>query len=200
MVIANGCPKSGTHALMEWLQRMGLKRAPGIVKAEPGRSTLRVYGTPADPEPVTAAEVLEGRPGWFIHGHLQPVKDVGDATVITVVRDPRNVLVSYVRWWNSLNEKQTTLLETLGAFFDDSDYPFLDIYRDFLGWAGRGPIMRYEHMPRVKLPGVYNGASANHSTWNDEPSDWRSAWSDDIEREWLRRGGARALIEAGYLA
>lgn len=195
MVIANGCPKSGTHALMELFQAMGLKRAPGIVRGSGDGGTLVVNETPADPETVDEEDVLEGRSGWFIHGHLPPVRDYGNAIPVTVIRDPRNVIVSYQKHAVLSGEDRPSLLDALTSFLGK---PFFDVYPAFLDWQGSAPTVRYEDLPRVRWGSVYEGANQDRSTWTDRPSDWMRDWSALEKRQWRGAGGNQLVREAGY--
>lgn len=196
MVLINGCPKSGTHAVMELLASMGVERAPGIVNHDNG--VVGVFATPADPNPVSMDEVRTPGPPRFIHAHVPAGDwDLGAARVIAVLRDPRNVLVSWTRWRNRDTVTEAALLDALDWFYDTG--PFVEVYRSFLGWRGRALVVRYEDVPRdFSRVDLYEEAEQDRSTWMSSPSDWRACWTTRVDEAFREAGGLEMLVEAGY--
>lgn len=179
MILANGCPKSGTHALMAWLEVLGLRRAPGLLKAPTGRAEYRP--TPRDPE-IPPWSRLRNH-GDFVHTHVPADVDLPPCrSVVVVKRYPRNVLVSYVR---DPRTPSTTLHDALHHFYAK---PFVRVYRRYLRWRGRATVVPYEAIVAPPVGETYTGA----------PSNWREWWTDEFAAAWARAGGNRLVAEAGY--
>lgn len=194
MIIANGCPKSGTHALMRLLAREGMQRAPGLLEGRHPRREFRIKATPADPNPISIAQAKALPDSYFMHGHVRAAAKVDWCRFITVIRDPRNVLVSYSRW----SEGVSDLVEAMDNFFG---HPFAEVYRGFLGWQGQSEVIRYEALSfeaALTDVNVYAGAADNRDTWTGSPSSWQDWWSERVECKWRQIGGAALLDEAGY--
>lgn len=200
MIVANGCPKSGTHALMRLLSLQGKQRCPGILKAVSPHFGLTLNPTPADLNPITLSAARDFSNDYFIHGHVRVAAAVQWLTFVTVKRDPRNVLVSYVRW--TRKERGTTdvpdLCEAMDRFFS---HPFPKTYRAFLGWEKYGTVLRYEDIAEQCASidiDLYANSTTNRDTWTSAPSDWRNWWSERIEKKWRQIGGPDLVAEAGY--
>lgn len=191
MILANGCPKSGTHALMAMLAKEGGKRVPGLMDGLHDRRPLKLRGTPSDPSPVTWGRALSLDDGYFLHAHVRSAhaRELPGFRVITIFRDPRNVLVSYMRWKGLGAE--AVLRHFLGR-------PFVEVYRGFLGWGRHGEWLRYEDIGIVAGPPGYENAERANSTWTGAPSDWRDYWTDRVARAWRAAGGDDLVAEAGY--
>src|SRR5690348_13809355 len=128
MILANGCPKSGTHALLAWLERLGMKRSPGTVKVRDGQVCF----------PDEADHLAD-----VIHAHIPAGYDLGQHRSVTVLRDPRNVLVSYWRWASTLGLLTGGPVAALHDFFGKE---FVPHYRGWLGWRGVCTIIRFEDL------------------------------------------------------
>lgn len=202
MILANGCPKSGTHALMAWLAMMGMKRIPGLVDGRRGRLEAELRPTEAYPDTVSLNKASERPHRYFCHSHVPSDCRIPDRLkVINIVRDPRNVLVSHARFRCVDGDiKGCCLAALLREGFGKR--PFMEVYRSFLGWEKRGAaVVRYEQLSRDFLagaPGLYAGAMCDQSTLNKRPTDWREHWTDDLEAAWSRLGGEALLRDAGY--
>lgn len=216
MIVANGVPKSGTHALMALLAMQGGKRVPGILDGFRGPRAL-LMPTGAWPAVPTLEQATALPHDHFLHGHVPADVEVPPSVkVVTVLRHPRNVLVSYSRRfafnrmilkWIARRRRgmhtalgsPPTLQEILANGFVDR--PFVEVYRRFLGWRGRGLVVRYEDIPRdftAGAPDLYAGAAEDHNTLTSEPTDWREVWTPDIDASWRAAGGYELEQDAGY--
>lgn len=199
MIVCNGCPKSGTHALMSLIAMTGASRLAGVLDGRPANGPkLVVRPTKADPC-VDSLKVNLAKPhGHYIHGHV-PVHhwlDLTKAKVITIVRDPRNVLTSYLRAKKAdLNPHNLKL--ALNDFYGE---PFYSLYLSFLGWKNFGAIVRFENIPRDFAPPdpVYREAKRDHSTKTQHAMDWSEWWCPETERLWNDAKGPALLKAAGY--
>lgn len=199
MIVANGLPKSGTHALMAWLSKMGLKRCPGVLHID-GAGELGVNGNHLDVG--TLAAVPDS---VFIQGHVPATFDLRGFSVVTILRDPRNVLVSYVRHraepWGG--DRKFTLDEAMDDFWGK---PFVETYEGFLGWQGRSVVLRYENLAPEAIGAGCDIYDANRPEWDrwigntrtGSPSDWREHWTEEAEGAWQARGGVELVDRAGY--
>lgn len=198
MILANGCPKSGTHALMQWFLLMGLSRQPGLLDCLHLKQQCLIRATSADPRPIKMerARMLPGN--YFLHAHAHARAPVEWARVVTMMRDPRNVLVSYVRHKGDWPDSPESLIQAMKNF---RGYPFQEVYRGFVGWRRKGLVIRYEDMPPGFAPAnprLYEGSAQDNDTWTGQPSDWREWWTERVDRVWRGIGGPELLAEAGY--
>jgi hypothetical protein len=108
--------------------------------------------------------------------------------VVNVIREPRNVLVSYCRHRLAKDNLRLSLAEALRDYWGWGC--FVEFYRLFLGWRGRATILRYEDLAECSplLDGTATGS----------PSRWQDVWDRAAEQEWRNRGGPRLLRDAGY--
>lgn len=198
MIVANGLPKSGTHALMAWLSRMGLKRCPGVLHVR-SDGDLMVEGALSIP-------TLSVMPdSTFIQGHVPFGHNLTGFSVVTILRDPRNVLISYIRhraasWGGG---KRYTVAEALEDFWGQ---PFVPAYESYLGWQGHSVILRYEEMPsRVIGDGgeIYTPDRPAWDKWigntrTGAPSQWLEHWTPSAEEAWQKAGGPALVRLADY--
>ena len=131
----NGCPKSGTHAVCALLDRMGLKRCPGTILGCTPDQLLHIVGAKLN---LSAARLIPDN--VYTLAHVCAAYRLDGFPVVTVFRDPRNVLVSYCRH-RKREGVEVSIAEALASFWGA---PFVAVYRGFLGWAGRSVILRYE--------------------------------------------------------
>lgn len=203
MIIANGLPKSGTHALMAWLDSMGLKRHPGVLQV---RDVKDGYGYGITYNGDRSVDLLLDVPhNVYMHGHIPfseaAVDSLDGAMVITMFRDPRNVLVSYARYRSTEGPRNWTVKNAVQDFWGE---PFVPRYRSYLGWRGNGLCIRFEDTTGVgDGAGIYAGRrpawdKVSHNTRTGAPSDWSEWWTPETQEVWERAGGPGLLEEAGY--
>ena len=193
MIVCNGCPKSGTHGVMAFLDTMGLKRCPGTIL--PMGDGVYVDGLSG-----ASISVLRTMPdNVYILAHVPAGYVLDGFRVITVLRDPRNVLLSYIRHRAREDGLQITIEQALKNFWLWG--PFVPLYRSFLGWIGRSVVIRYEDMPPQTVgdgAGIYKNHQRDWNTRTGKPSRWQDSWNEQIEVAWQKNGGTVLLAEAGY--
>jgi hypothetical protein len=195
LICVNGCPKAGNHAAMALLDRVGLRRCPGTIL--PMGDGLYIDGVPW--LSVAAARAMPD--SVYILGHAPA--GLADALagfcLITVLRDPRAVLCSYVRHRKREDDLDISIPAALDAFFDWGG--FVPTYRSFLGWRGRAIVLRYEDLPPEQVgdgAGIYPPGQAHLNTRTGAPSRWQDFWDEEAEAAWTAAGGPGLLVEAGY--
>jgi Sulfotransferase domain len=192
LIVVNGVPKSGTHALMALLDTMGLKRAPGTLL--PLFDYCYVEGMPY----MTLAALRAIPDNSFMLAHVPASHTLTGLRVITIFRDPRNVLVSYCRHRKRVEGIDVSIPQAISDFWGT---PFVRLYESFLGWRGRSVVVRFEDLPG-SVVGSGDGIYARHETdWNTRtgsPSRWQDTWDEKAEAAWLAAGGNELLVEAGY--
>lgn len=191
MIVCNGIPKSGTHALMALLDTMGLRRHPGTILPgpEPYISSM----------PRLSLASLQSVPdNVYILAHVPASIRLEGFKILTIFRDPRNVLLSYI----AHRLRRDNLIYTFNQGLTDFwGYPFIGAYRGYLGWRGRAAVIRYEDLPEHVVgngSGIYRGTAHDWNTRTGKPNRWQSSWDATIEQAWAAAGGNELLAEAGY--
>jgi hypothetical protein len=192
--VVNGIPKSGTHAMMAWLYRMGLKRVPGTILACGEDQELHVTGAMA----LTIDALRLAPDNVFILAHVNACHRLDGFRVVTVFRDPRNVLVSYCRHRMREEGLDIPISQAIEDFWGA---PFVSLYSGFLNWRGRSIVVRYEDLPAGMIGdgrGMYSEAPRDWNTRTGSPSNWLEWWDSKAEETWSRHGGPDLLVRAGY--
>lgn len=205
MIVANGAPKSGTHALMALLHLEGRRRVPGILYRLETEDRLVLRATVADREPMALEAALALDDGWYVHAHVcDDAWLAGQARVITMLRDPRDILVSYRRWHDPnrpnadrLPAGDAGLVASIGAYFNR---PLVRVVRGFLGWRALAETRRFTELPLQRTAGVsvYAGCGHDPSSETDRHSDWREHWTPAVHDAWAAAGGPALVREMGY--
>lgn len=195
-LVVNGAPKSGTHAFAAFLDRVGAKRCPGTLLGCTKDQELHVSGAPW-----ATMELLRLTPdNCYVIGHVAAchAEALAGVPVVTVLRDPRNMLISYRRHRKRVDGLD---LSTAKALEDYWGAPFYEVYRGFLGWHGKAAIVRYEDIPASVAgdgSGIYCRHDAHHNTRTGRPSNWVDDWGQEDHRAWRAAGGPALAAEAGY--
>lgn len=178
---------------MALLDRMGLKRCPGTIYpiydylTVSGATNLNLAALRAVPDNV------------YTMAHVPARYELAGFRVITIFRDPRNCLVSYIRHRKREEGLDVTIPEALENYWDSG--PFVAVYKSYLGWRGRSFVVRYEDLPADVAgdgSGIYAGHGRDWNTRTGVPSRWQDAWDEDAHAAWIRHGGLKLLADAGY--
>lgn len=190
MIVVNGVPKSGTHALMALLDTMGLRRHPGTILPGP---TPYLSGMPR----LDLASLHAVPDNVYVLAHVPASVRLEGFRVLTIFRDPRNVILSYIA--HRLRDGYIVGFAT--ALADFWGHPFVDTYRGYLGWRGRSAVMRYEDLPEHVIgdgSGIYRGTGHDWNTRTGLPSRWETVWDKTMASAWATAGGDELLKDAGY--
>jgi hypothetical protein len=188
---------------MSFLSIMGLMRCPGTIL--PMHDYCYVEGMPA-----CSISTLRSVPdNCYILAHVparssqdgsdEPGRMLNGFKVVTVYRDPRNVLVSYIRHRKRVEGLNVSIAEALSNFWGT---PFVGLYKGFLAWHGRSVVVRYEDLPASVVghgDRIYAGHAEDFNTRTGCPSRWQSRWNQEAEAAWVSHGGPELLREAGYV-
>lgn len=154
-----------------------------------------------------AVELL-GVPGSVNHFAADEKLPEGISSHIFIKRDPRNVIVSWLRFHSDL----VTPGKFLARFRRFSDSSLSEEMSRYEGWLSLAYVVRYEDLVRddsamrgiAAMLGVpyIDGAweqLENHTvTWNAVKSDFRSVWTPEVEAVWNEEGGRELLARWGY--
>jgi hypothetical protein len=129
---------------------------------------------------------------------------------ILVVRDPRNALISWIRFQG----KPVTPGMVVSTFRHVEDASYHDALARYEGWLTDPDTMvvRFEHlivsdaeMRRIAtalgisyLDGAFEALPGLTHTWTGQLSDYRTIWSLDLEARWQAEGGSDILRVWGY--
>jgi hypothetical protein len=195
-LIVNGAPKSGTHAFAAFLNRVGARRCPGTLLGCTKDQDLHVSGAPW-----ATMDLLRLVPdSCYLIGHVAAchAQALEGLPVVTMMRDPRNMLISYRRHRKRVDGVEVSTAEALEDYWGA---PFAEVYRGFLAWRGLAAIVRYEDVPAAVAgdgSGIYCRHDAGHNTRTGQPSDWVEEWRAEDHRAWRAAGGPELLEAAGY--
>lgn len=95
MIFVNAFPKSGTNLVKKALGGLGLTHVPcQLVKMR--------FGDPIQfsksPEGTNIAATLALDDSHYVHCHICPPMSIKVGKVINIVREPRNAVISFLRW------------------------------------------------------------------------------------------------------
>jgi hypothetical protein len=126
---------------------------------------------------------------------------------IFIKRDPRNVIVSWLRF----NRDVVSPGKFLARFRRFTDRPLVAEMADYEGWL-LGFVVRYEdliasdaemrriaaHIGAPYVEGAWEQLENHTATWNAEKSDYRTVWTPDVAEAWYDEGGGELLTRWGY--
>jgi len=127
---------------------------------------------------------------------------------VFIVRDPRNVIVSWLRF----NRKSVTPGTFLAAFRKFQDRPLVEEMADYAPWLEIGHVVSYEaliagplsmrkmasYLGVPYLEGAWQELPGLTVTWNAVKSDYRSVWTPAVIKAWYGEGGGELLTRWGY--
>jgi Sulfotransferase domain len=195
VIVVNGVPKSGTHAVLALLDTFGLKRCPGTLL--PLHDYYYVEAVPH----LTMASLQAIPDNCYILAHVPALSSgqmLQGLKFITVFRDPRNCLVSYCRHRKRVEDLNVSIAEAIRNYWGS---PFVGLYESYLGWRGKSVVLRYEDLPGSVVgsgQGIYKGSGTDWNTRTGAPSRWQAVWTEEDEAAWVKAGGPELLVKAGY--
>lgn len=181
-ILCVGTPKSGTHALTKAVELLGIPRDD---RYREGFCSL-THALPDDPD--------------LPHQYR----------AVMVIRDPRNMLISMVRW------RRDTLASgfIIGCLHDyEMDLSLADWLTRMGPWLQRADVVvRYEDLiesdaalRRIAnalglpyLDDAFSNLPGLTLTWNSQHSDWRKHWTPEIEAAWQSQGLDHIALAYGY--
>ena len=182
LVICNGNAKAGRHALTK---------------------TVELLGVPWDQHDV-------GKPGRCVSGHWPTRNPPPEGKHIHVIRHPRNMLVSWVRF----TKAEFAPGYLIGSFKSFSmGRPIYEEFAGYVGWltepgvltvsfedliADKADTVIAEFLGVPVAPGIPERRPGGTVTWSGELSDWTEYWSDEIEAAWQTARGPEIERMFGY--
>lgn len=143
--------------------------------------------------------------------HLTYAQGLPEGTTkdIFIVRDPRNVVVSWLRM-HGQPVTPGTFLAAFRKFHTDSLVNEMAAYEPWIVQSYH--VARYEalianrsemidiadYLDVPYIEGAWEQLPGMTRTWNAEPSDYRSVWSPDVEAAWKAEGGRTLVEDWGY--
>lgn len=129
--------------------------------------------------------------------------------VAYVLRNPRNVLLSSIRYRNhQMRGWEDTITEEkwIDGFFNFFNTPLPGVYYGYAKWlTSKAHIVRFESlMDRSAIPALAAfcevsvkpiALEGGTPTWTGELSDWRKYWTEGIDRVWREEG--MEVVERG---
>lgn len=156
---------------------------------------------------VKAAELL-GVPCTVNHRAWEEGVPEGTTHSMLIVRDPRNVVISMLRF-----NRQPVTGGTFLARFRHFQYASMaEEMAKFEPWLRASHVVRYEDLIRDDqamrrmagylgvpyLEGSWSELPGLTFTWNERHSDYRAIWNPHLEEVWAREGGNELMKRWGY--
>lgn len=156
---------------------------------------------------LTKAVELLGLPASVNH-HTVEQGVPEDCEHILIVRDPRNVIVSWLRW----ERDAVTPGKFLARFRKFRERSLIEEMSEFEGWLDTAFVVRYEdltndpfemrriasHLGVPYPPGAFSELPGLTVTWNGAESDYRPLWTREVIDAWYNEGGGDLLSRWGY--
>lgn len=114
-----------------------------------------------------------------------------DAEHHFIVRDPRNVICSWVRWrGRPVNEE--TIIEAIETFQDG--FSFVKYCQRFVPWLTDKETTLHCFELLSAIPSLHGGTP----TYTANLVDWSLSWTDAVDIEWRAKGCADLQLAMGY--
>lgn len=205
VVIANGPAKSGSTFLAQCMGETGYHVPAGSITRD-GNFKAR------------SKKINDGGEKICLHGNVPHPwweRFYGSIPTMTILRNPRNILVSRARWRRDLNQNvfgHDTLLGLLtddrphkGNLCDLEDFDAFRLnatvrYEDLcaLSWGAIDVLAAFCGFDGDMGRAIKRQINRGH-TWTGSPSNWRTRWSDDVEEAFQERGLGALCKRWGYL-
>lgn len=198
MIVCNGVPKNGTHALLKAVELLGV----------PVR-WRNIQGAELHHLPHGQLPYAHKRTGEFMRGELS-----ADDRLIHIIRNPKNAFISWMRM-QGLPLTTGMIMARLQNHEESGSY--IQSYEPFHGWLTdpHALVVRYEELisdngETIKKIAEYLGVKYQEDafenlpghtmTWNPQHSDYKTldAWNEDVEAIWQKLGGNELSERLGY--
>lgn len=216
MIVVNGVMKSGTTLLVQYIRECGIEMEPGGLIAPAGRRLMIKGGKPwGEVRPLQEA-LSHYAPDRLMSGHINDRIDLSPHTVVQIIREPRNILVSEARWravnldWQ--NAKQEPPVDRVRQEILKAIGSLLERLLGQVGWLKKADVVirfedfverpettaallcstlgiRYADPRGVLGDGAPWITKTYRGTWSGRHSDWRGYWNEKIEAAWRSAGG-----------
>ena len=135
---------------------------------------------------------------------------------IYIYRNPRNVLVSALRYRNHQRRGYGTEITTeklIDVFYDFFNNSLPSTYQAYSKWMGTNAhIVRFEdfisnpgefdkladYLQVPRRPEAYKELSGGTATWTGSLSDWTQHWSPELDAHWIANGMPEIEHSLGY--
>jgi len=142
--------------------------------------------------------------------HLTYREKVAGGKYILIVRDPRNIVVSMLRF----RYKPQTPGMFITTFRKFQDKPLVEELGEYEGWLGDSEtlavkfedlIVGQNQMEKIAayagvpyLDGAFEELPGLTRTWTGEYSDYRKLWTPEVDKVWREEGGQELAARWGY--
>ena len=127
---------------------------------------------------------------------------------ILVTRDPRNIIVSWLRF----NREAVTPGTFLSKFRRFQRGTLDEDMSDFEWWLGSAHVVKYEdlvanakamvgiavYLGTPYIAGAWENLEGHTVTYNKVHSDYRNIWTNQVQDDWSAEGGDDLLKRWGY--
>lgn len=227
MIIVNGVPKSGGTLVVVYIRSCGITLEPGGLIAYGSSRSMTLRGGKPWNSVRTLSEVLAHTANDRVIGaHVNDKAGLHPHPVVFVYRNPRNVLISYVRWtavsmnWQAARAQPS--VHDISRRIDNAAINTItNNLRCFTGWLEKATmIVRFEDFiqrPRDVAEGLCQTLDIPmadpdavlgdktpwitpqyRGTWSGQLSDWSEIWDERIDAKWRAAGGRELEADYGY--
>ena len=206
MIFCNGCPRSGTHILTDICSRLNFTQSGGSMIKRYRHSQFILKSKK------TENEIFKIPNDQFVHSHIafndQSQYIFGRHKMIFIIRNPRNIALSWIRHICKLRSIEVTpenITEIMqkGMFYRSipeyisfftpwihSPFAFVVKFEDiFLNSSTL--ISMTEYLESKFNPADFTDLFENSSTYSGKNSNWQEIWSSNIQKVWDSSGGSQ---------
>ena len=216
MIICNGPPKAGTTLLVSLFMLLGYDNTYFFLRQSAKEEVPSLWRAKHDGGKSATSD--QPGPKDIVHAHLLGSGgDYADKPMITIYRDPRNMLISLARFRARMERDAQFHENAIRSLIGQPFYghpSFIAGVRESLRWRS-GFWTRFEDMFKtqevdriarhfgvecdpeevlVRLP-LTRG---REYTVTDRWSNWRDHWTESIHNEWTSMGGPALVADMGY--
>ncbi len=218
MIFCNGCSKTGTHLITNLVKLANIRQIGGTIVKRHDKFPLTMKGS------TSIAEIMSKDNTYFVHAHLAYKEHLnkrlvlGKHKMIHIIRNPRNVAVSWLRHKNKLNPKLKLTKENFKLILQDGMFQMAVAkhYSGYTPWTEQDNVLtvRFEdlvsrdkvvHTKKVfdyigtDLPDIDKiDTSQNSPTYTGRFSEWIEWWGSEVDIIWKKTEGFKLERKLGY--